>query len=202
MKKPTLVIMAAGMGSRYGGLKQIESIDSFGHTLIDYSIYDAMCAGFEEITFVIKKEIEKDFLSVMEPHLAGKNIKINYVYQELNKLPEGYSVPDGRTKPWGTAHAVLCCKDVIDGPFAVINADDYYGKNAFKEIADFLKTDPKDYCMVGFRLVNTLTENGTVARGICDTENGILKTEYSEYWICFNCREKLMKALMWGIEDG
>ena len=179
MKKPTLVIMAAGMGSRYGGLKQIEAIDSFGHTLIDYSIYDAMCAGFEEITFVIKKEIEKDFLSVMEPHLAGKDIKINYVYQELNKLPKGYSVPDGRTKPWGTAHAVLCCKDVIDGPFAVINADDYYGKNAFLEIYKFLSSLPENsghsYAMIGYRIKNTVSPSGTVSRGICEqNEDGNL----------------------------
>ncbi len=184
MKKPTLVIMAAGMGSRYGGLKQIESIDSFGHTLIDYSIYDAMEAGFEEITFVIKKEIESDFMSVMEPHLQEKNVKVNYVYQELYKLPEGYSVPTGRMKPWGTAHAVLCCKDVIDAPFAVINADDYYGKSAFRDIYNFLSELPKDsshaYGMIGYRLGNTVSPSGTVSRGICmQNDNGEL-THISE----------------------
>lgn len=179
MRKPTLVIMAAGMGSRYGGLKQIESIDPFGHTLIDYSIYDAMSAGFEEITFVIKKEIEADFLSVMKSHLDGKNIKVNYVYQELYKLPEGYEVPSARVKPWGTAHAVLCCKDVIDGPFAVINADDYYGKSAFSEIYKFLSSLPEksshSYAMIGYRIKNTVSPSGTVSRGIChQNENGEL----------------------------
>lgn len=171
MKKPTLVIMAAGMGSRYGGLKQIESIDPYGHTLIDYSIHDAIEAGFDEITFVIKKEIEADFLSVMEPHLRGKNVKVNYVYQELNKLPEGYEVPNGRIKPWGTAHAVLCCKDVIDAPFAVINSDDYYGKNAFRDIYKFLSELPENsshtYGMIGYRLGNTVSQSGTVSRGVC-----------------------------------
>ena len=179
MKKPSLVIMAAGMGSRYGGLKQIESIDAFGHTLIDYSIYDAMNAGFEEITFVIKKEIEADFLSVMKSHLDGKNVKVNYVYQELYKLPDGYEVPNGRIKPWGTAHAVLCCKDVIDGPFAVINADDYYGKSAFREIYKFLSSLPENsshsYAMIGYRIKNTVSSSGTVSRGIChQNENGEL----------------------------
>ena len=179
MKKPSLVIMAAGMGSRYGGLKQIESIDAFGHTLIDYSIYDAMIAGFEEITFVIKKEIEADFLSVMKSHLDGKNVKVNYVYQELYKLPDGYEVPDGRIKPWGTAHAVLCCKDVIDGPFAVINADDYYGKSAFREIYKFLSSLPENsshsYAMIGYRIKNTVSPSGTVSRGIChQNESGEL----------------------------
>ena len=179
MKKPTLVIMAAGMGSRYGGLKQIESIDSYGHTLIDYSIYDAMSAGFDEITFVIKKEIEADFLSVMKPHLEDKKIKVNYVYQELYKLPDGYSVPDGRVKPWGTAHAVLCCKDVIKGPFAVLNADDYYGKSAFVEIYKFLSSLPENsshsYAMIGYRIKNTVSPSGTVSRGIChQNEDGNL----------------------------
>ena len=171
MKKTTLVIMAAGMGSRYGGLKQIEAIDSYGHTLIDYSIYDAIEAGFREITFVIKKEIESDFMSVMEPHLRGKDVKVNYVYQELYKLPEGYSVPEGRVKPWGTAHAVLCCKDVIDAPFAVINADDYYGKSAFRYMYKFLSALPGDssysYGMIGYRIKNTVSPIGTVSRGIC-----------------------------------
>lgn len=171
MKKPTLVIMAAGMGSRYGGLKQIEAIDSYGHTLIDYSIYDAIEAGFREITFVIKKEIEADFMSVMEPHLCGKDVKVNYVYQELYKLPEGHSVPAGRVKPWGTAHAVLCCKDIIDAPFAVINADDYYGKSGFRDMYKFLSALPEDsshsYAMIGYRIKNTVSPSGTVSRGIC-----------------------------------
>lgn len=179
MRKPSLVIMAAGMGSRYGGLKQIESIDSYGHTLIDYSIYDAIEAGFREITFVIKKEIESDFMSVMEPHLCGKDIKVNYVYQELDKLPLGYSVPDGRVKPWGTAHAVLCCKDVIDAPFAVLNADDYYGKSAFRDMYAFLsslsESSERAYAMIGYRIKNTVSPSGTVSRGIChQDEDGML----------------------------
>ncbi len=179
MKKPSLVIMAAGMGSRYGGLKQIDSIDPFGHTIIDYSIYDAIEAGFDEITFVIKEAIREDFLAVMEPHLKGKPIKVNYVYQELDKLPHGFSVPKDRTKPWGTAHAVLCCKDVIEGPFAVINADDYYGKSAFKTIYKFLSELPDDseysYAMVGYRIKNTVSPKGTVSRGVCkQNESGEL----------------------------
>lgn len=176
MKKPTLVIMAAGMGSRYGGLKQIDAIDSFGHTLIDYSIYDAIQAGFREITFVIKKAIEADFMAVMEPHLRGKDVKVNYVYQELYKLPEGYSVPDGRVKPWGTGHAVLCCKDVIDAPFAVINSDDYYGKSAFRDMYKFLSELPEEsshsYGMIGYRIKNTVSPSGAVSRGICHQDDG------------------------------
>ena len=174
MKKPSLVIMAAGMGSRYGGLKQIAPIDSFGHTIIDYSIYDAIQAGFSEITFVIKKEIEKDFFVVMKPHLENKDLKINYVYQELDKIPSGYSVPGDRKKPWGTAHAILCCKEVIDGPFAVINSDDYYGPKAFKLIYDFLSEikegESGNYAMVGYRIKNTLSKSGTVSRGVCNAD--------------------------------
>ena len=177
--KPTLLVLAAGMGSRYGGLKQMDGLGPSGETIIDYSIYDAMNAGFEEITFVIKKEIEADFLSVMKSHLDGKNVKVNYVYQELYNLPDGYEVPNGRIKPWGTAHAVLCCKDVIDGPFAVINADDYYGKSAFREIYKFLSSLPENsshsYAMIGYRIKNTVSPSGTVSRGIChQNENGEL----------------------------
>ena len=179
MKKPSLVIMAAGMGSRYGGLKQIDAVDSFGHTIIDYSIYDAMQAGFEEITFVIKKEIEADFFAVMKPHLENKSLKVNYVYQELDKIPEGYTVPEGRRKPWGTAHAILCCKDVVDGPFAVINADDYYGPGAYRLIYEFLANLDENssgrYAMIGYRIKNTVSPSGTVSRGICQAdENGDL----------------------------
>ena len=184
MKKPQLVIMAAGMGSRYGGLKQIDKIDDAGHIIIDYSIYDAIKAGFGEIVFIIKKEIEKDFREVMDSHLEGKDIKVSYVFQELYKLPEGYSVPDGRVKPWGTAHALACCLDVVDAPFAVINADDYYGAHAFEKMYDFLmKTADDDkyhYAMVGYRIKNTVTEQGTVSRGVCKSdENGML-TEITE----------------------
>ena len=144
MKNPELVIMAAGMGSRYGGLKQIDSVDEQGHIIIDYSIYDAIRAGFRDVTFIIKKEIEKDFREVMDKHLEGKDINVKYVFQELYKLPEGYSIPEGRRKPWGTAHALMCCLDTVEGPFAVINADDYYGANAFKKIYEFLKNTQDD----------------------------------------------------------
>ena len=171
MKNPELVILAAGMGSRYGGLKQIDKIDDYGHIIIDYSIYDAMKAGFRDITFIIKKEIEKDFREVMDAHLAGKDVNVKYVYQELFKLPEGYSIPDGRVKPWGTAHAIACCLGTVDAPFAVINADDYYGEHAFEKIYNFLKNAGDDskyhYAMVGYRIKNTVTEQGTVSRGVC-----------------------------------
>ncbi len=179
MKNPELVILAAGMGSRYGGLKQIDKIDDEGHIIIDYSIYDAMLAGFRDVTFIIKKEIEKDFREVMDKHLVGKDINVKYVYQELDKLPEGFSVPEGRRKPWGTAHALLCCLGTVDAPFAVINADDYYGRDAFVKIYDFLKNVKEDgknhYAMVGYRIKNTVTEQGTVSRGVCQSdENGML----------------------------
>ena len=181
MKNPELVIMAAGMGSRYGGLKQIDKVDEEGHIIIDYSIYDAMRAGFRDVTFIIKKEIEKDFREVMDAHLAGKDINVKYVYQEIDKLPEGFKVPGGRRKPWGTAHALLCCLGTVDAPFAVINADDYYGAHAFEKIYNFLKNTNDDgkyhYAMVGYRIKNTVTEQGTVSRGICESdENGMLKS--------------------------
>ena len=184
MKNPELVIMAAGMGSRYGGLKQIDKVDDCGHIIIDYSIFDAMRAGFRDVTFIIKKEIEADFREVMDAHLEGKDINVKYVYQELDKLPEGYSVPDGRRKPWGTAHALLCCLGTVDAPFAVINADDYYGANAFKKIYDFLKNTNDDgkyhYAMVGYRIKNTVTEQGTVSRGICMADDNSMLTEITE----------------------
>ena len=179
MKNPELVILAAGMGSRYGGLKQIDKIDDEGHIIIDYSIYDAMLAGFRDVTFIIKKEIEKDFREVMDKHLVGKDINVKYVFQEIDKIPEGFSIPEGRRKPWGTAHALLCCLGTVDAPFAVINADDYYGRDAFVKIYDFLKNLKEDgknhYAMVGYRIKNTVTEQGTVSRGVCQSdENGML----------------------------
>lgn len=173
MKKPVLVIMAAGMGSRYGGLKQIDPVDEQGHIIIDFSIYDAKLAGFEKIIFIIKKEDEKDFREAIGERIE-KVIDVAYVYQDLNNIPEGYNVPKERVKPWGTAHAVLSCKNEIDGPFAVINADDYYGRGAFQKIYDYLVTHQDDekyrYAMVGYQLENTLTENGHVARGICEID--------------------------------
>lgn len=178
MNKPVLVIMAAGMGSRYGGLKQIDPIDEDGHIIMDFSMFDAKRAGFEKVIFIIKHEIEKDFKEGVGKRIA-KYMDVSYAYQDLSNLPDGYEVPDGRVKPWGTAHAVLSCMDQIEGPFAVINADDYYGQQAFQLIYDFLASHEDDekyrYTMVGYHLGNTVTDNGHVARGICDmNENGEL----------------------------
>lgn len=174
MKKPVLVIMAAGMGSRYGGMKQIDPVDEYGHIIVDFSIYDAYLAGFEEVIFVIKKENAEDFHNVIGNRIE-KIMKVRYAFQELENLPEGFEVPAGRVKPWGTAHAILSCKDMIDGPFAVINADDYYGREAFKQIYDYLSVhednEKYQYAMVGYQLKNTLTENGSVARGVCDIDS-------------------------------
>ena len=170
MKKPVLAIMAAGMGSRYGGLKQIDPVDEQGHIIMDFSIFDAKRAGFEKVVFIIKKENEADFREVIGERMA-KHMEVAYVFQDLNNIPEGFSVPEGRVKPWGTAHAVLSAIDEIDGPFAVINADDYYGRHAFQTIYDYLSTHEDDdkyrYTMVGYELQNTVTDNGHVARGIC-----------------------------------
>ena len=172
-QKPVLVIMAAGMGSRYGGLKQIDPVDPYGNIIIDFSIFDAREAGFEKVIFIIKKAIEEDF-KIHIGNRISKYMDVAYVYQELDKIPDGYQVPEGRVKPWGTGHAVLCCSALIDGPFAVINADDYYGKEAFHMIYDQLSsvedTDRYQYTMVGYKLYNTLTENGYVARGVCRTD--------------------------------
>ena len=180
MKKPALVVMAAGMGSRYGGLKQIDPVDKEGDIIIDFSIYDALQAGFEKIVFIIKKENEADFRAVIGDRMS-KHAEVVFVFQDLHNLPEGYQVPEGRVKPWGTGHAIMSCIDVIDGPFAVINADDYYGRHAFQMAYDFLtKNQDQDgvyqYMMVGYKLENTLTDNGHVARGVCVTdEDGYLK---------------------------
>lgn len=173
MQEPVLVIMAAGMGSRYGGLKQMDPVDEQGHLIIDFSIYDAVKAGFKKIVFIIKHAIEKDFKEVIGDRLA-KYVEVEYVFQEVDSLPEGFSVPAERTKPWGTGHAILSCADAVHGPFAVINADDYYGQRAFQAIYDYLVTSQDDdkyrYTMVGYVLENTLTENGHVARGVCVTD--------------------------------
>ena len=175
MQEPTLVIMAAGMGSRFGGLKQITAVDDNGHAIIDFSLFDARRAGFKKIVFIIKHEIEDSFKAAVGNRME-KYFNVEYVFQQLDCLPEGYTVPEGREKPWGTGHAVACCKDAVDGPFAVINADDFYGPGAYKAIYEYLKQDrPKSkYAMVGYRLRNTVTENGHVSRGICEVENGYL----------------------------
>lgn len=172
-EKPVLVIMAAGMGSRFGGLKQIAPVDEYGNIIIDFSIFDAKEAGFEKVVFIIKKAIEKEFKEHIGDRIA-KQVEVEYVYQETDLLPEGYEMPADRVKPWGTAHAILCCKPVIHGPFMVINADDYYGKTAFKTMYDALANlqdgDKYQYAMVGYRLSNTLTDFGSVARGVCTVD--------------------------------
>lgn len=174
MKKPTLVVMAAGMGSRFGGLKQMTPVDSQGNSILHYSLYDAYTAGFGKVVFIIKEAIAEDFKKVT----AGleRYLEVSYVYQETDKLPEGYTVPEGRVKPWGTGHAVLCAKEEIDGDFAVINADDFYGRGAFTTLADFFREEHADneYAMVGYLLRNAMTDNGYVARGVCEIENGYL----------------------------
>ena len=178
MKKPVLVIMAAGMGSRYGGLKQLDTMDDAGHIIMDFSLYAAHEAGFDEVIFIIKHSIEKVFMETVGAR-AEKYMKVHYAFQDASDLPDGYEVPEGREKPWGTAHALLAARNLIEGPFAVINADDYYGKKAFHDQYEFLSSLTEDdkyaFSMSGYYLINTLTENGSVARGVCSTdENGML----------------------------
>ena len=187
MSKPVLVVMAAGMGSRYGGLKQIDPVGNHNQLIIDYSIYDARRAGFETVVFVIKHEIEETFKSAIGDRLS-KIIHVEYAYQELADLPAGYSIPEGRVKPWGTAHAILAARKVIDGPFAVINADDYYGPDAFRTIYQYLEEHPDqpdcyEFAMVAYLLGNTVTENGHVARGVCeDDENARFTEDDGKTW--------------------
>ena len=174
-KKPVLVVMAAGMGSRYGGLKQIDPVGSCGEAILDYSLYDAYEAGVRTAVIVIKEAIREDFMATVGKRLEKCPLEIRYAYQEITKLPEGFSVPEGRVKPWGTGHAVLCAAEAVDGaPFAAINADDYYGKEAFQKIYTFLETardaEKYSYCMVAYEMGKTVTENGSVARGICQTD--------------------------------
>ena len=182
MEKPILVVMAAGMGSRYGGLKQIDPVGSQGEAILDYSLFDAHEAGFETAVIIIKEAIKKDFMDTVGARLQKAPMEIRYAYQELDKLPQGYTVPEGRTKPWGTCHAVVCAREAIgSAPFAVINADDYYGKAAFREIYNYLSAHGDDdkyrYCMVGYELGKTVTDNGSVARGVCQVnEQGYLES--------------------------
>lgn len=173
MDKPALVIMAAGMGSRYGGLKQIDPVDKQGHIIMDYSIFDAVRAGFEKVVFIIKKENEEDFRKAIGDRLADK-LKVSYAFQDLNDIPKGFEVPTDRVKPWGTAHAIYSARNEINGPFVVINADDYYGRDAFDKMFEYLSSNQDDekyrFSMVGYRLANTVTENGYVSRGVCQVD--------------------------------
>lgn len=172
--KPTLVIMAAGMGSRYGGLKQVDKITDAGEIILDFSLYDAMMAGFDRAIFVIREE-HRDIFKELVDERAGRFMEIEYAYQDLKDIPEGYEIPEGREKPWGTSHAILACRDLIDGPFAVINADDYYGPGGFVSVYEYLTehedTDELQFCMAGYKLKNTITENGHVARGVCEMDD-------------------------------
>lgn len=175
MQEPTLVILAAGMGSRFGGLKQITPVDGHGHVIIDFSLYDAYRAGFRKVAFIIKHEIEDDFKEFIGRRME-KYFDVKYIYQQLDRLPTGYGVPEGRVKPWGTGHAVLCAASAVDGPFAVINSDDFYGRSAYTALYDYLVSDKpeNEHAMVAYLLKNTVTENGYVARGICRVEDGYL----------------------------
>ena len=176
--KPTLLVLAAGMGSRYGGLKQMDGVGPHGEAILDYSVTDAIRAGFGKVVFVIRHSFADDFKKVFNSEHFHNQIEVEYIYQELDALPAGFSVPEGREKPWGTNHAILMAKDVIHEPFAIINANDFYGGDAFRVIADYLKQldgTRGDYCMVGYRLENTLSENGSVSRGVCNIDaNGLL----------------------------
>ncbi len=172
MSKPVLLVMAAGLGSRFGGLKQMEAVTDAGEIILDFAVYDAYKAGFDKVIFIIKKEMEDDFVKrVVTP--MKKYLDVRYVFQDINSLPEGYYLPEGRVKPWGTCHAVMAAKNLIDGPFAVINADDYYGRDAFRRVREFLQSDSDEnsYCMAGYYIENTLSEQGTVTRGICRTDS-------------------------------
>ena len=173
--EPTLVVMAAGMGSRFGGLKQLMPVDNAGHPILDFSIYDACRAGFRRVVFIIRRALEADFRAAVGDRIA-RSLRVDYVFQEPDVLPAGFAVPAGREKPWGTGHAVACCRGAVDGPFAVINADDFYGAGAFRAAYDFLAGPrrPGESAMVGYRLRNTVTENGSVSRGVCAVENGLL----------------------------
>ena len=187
MKETALVIMAAGIGSRFGGgIKQLAPVGPSGEIIMDYSIHDAIEAGFNKVVFIIRKDLEKDFKEIIGNRIE-KQIPVIYAYQELNALPEGYEVTEGRTKPWGTGQAVLMVKELIDCPFLVINADDYYGKEGFRKIHEYMVNemtedgDVYDICMGGFILKNTLSDNGAVTRGVCEEENGILKKVTETY---------------------
>ncbi len=171
-KDTTLVVMAAGMGSRFGGLKQIEPIGPGGEVILDFSVYDAVKAGFNKVVFIIRRDIEEDFRNITRQRIE-KIVDCEFVFQDMDELPSGFEAPTDRTKPWGTGHAIYCARNIVNTPFAIINADDYYGQESFKIINDYLENND-GMCMVGFKLGNTLTENGTVARGVCDEKDGVL----------------------------
>jgi len=194
--KPVLLVLAAGMGSRYGGLKQIDKVGPGGEAIIDYSIYDAIRAGYSRIVFVIRKDIETDIRNFFEPRLKGR-IPFDFVHQELDMIPEGFSVPPDRKKPWGTGHAVMVASSKIDQPFAVINGDDFYGPSSYRQTADFLmyNSDPNEYAMVGYRLDNTLSDNGSVARGICKTNDHDYLEEVTEHTKIYRENGKIISLL-------
>jgi dTDP-glucose pyrophosphorylase len=222
MNKPALVVMAAGMGSRYGGLKQIDPVGKSGEIITDFSLFDAWQAGFRKVVFIIKKELEEDFRRVIGDKVS-RFMEVVYVYQSMEDLPEGYTVPEGRVKPWGTGHAVLTCRNVVNEPFAVINADDYYGKKAYQMIYDYLVSQQDDdkyrYAMVGYTLENTMTEHGHVARGVCVVSNdgylqdihertriekkdGLSKyTEDGENWVTIP-EGSIVSMNLWGFTPG
>jgi len=210
----TLLVMAAGMGSRFGGLKQIEPVGPDGQVILEYSVYDAIEAGFDKAVFIIKKEIETDFRNIIGKRIE-KMVDVEYAFQEIDKIPAPFTVPEGRVKPWGTGHAVLCAREFVTSPFAVINADDYYGKGGYKAVKNHFGTS-NEFCIVGFKLNNTVTENGTVSRGICEIENGYLKSvvetheipannDYPEDTICsmnmWGCTPKLFDELEVGFSE-
>lgn len=196
--KTSLVVLAAGMGSRYGGLKQIDKIGPNGEIILELSIYDAIKAGFDEVVFIIKHSIEKEFKEAIGNKIS-EQITVKYVYQDLEKIPEGCTIPEGREKPWGTGHALLCCEEILDNPFCVINSDDYYGQEAFHKIHEFLvnNNDDNDYAMVAYKLANTMSENGSVARGVCEAQNSKLQsvTEYT-------CIEKHGDKIEYSLDGG
>jgi dTDP-glucose pyrophosphorylase len=201
MNETTLVVMAAGMGSRFGSLKQMEPVGPSGEIILDFSIYDAVKAGFSKVVFIIKKEMEKDFRHVIGKRIE-KIIDVDYAFQALDKIPQWCSIPDNRSKPWGTGHAVICAKNSVATPFMVINADDYYGSHSYKIVGDYLSQN-KGMCMAGFRLKNTLTENGTVSRGLCEIEKGYLKSVVEHTSIDINSGIPLDSTVsmnMWGFD--
>lgn len=200
-KKTTLVVMAAGMGSRFGGLKQAASVGPNGEMIIDYSVSDAISAGFSKAVFIIRKDIENDFRAACGKRIE-KMIDTEYVFQEIDNLPHGFSAPSDRTKPWGTGHAILCAQNAVNTPFAVVNADDYYGAGAFSEIHNFL-AEQNEMCMVGYKLGNTLSKNGSVSRGICEIENGYLKkiTEMTDIPYDTDIPKSTIVSMnMWGLK--